>query len=297
MRTSLEKSTFTPQERISKTLNSEHAGHERPDSLRRALMDPEKPLELPRGTVVVEVGPSALKASSYNAISQIIDMTPVSAFDNEKGYLELNGTAFEDLNAQEGKIALLYDSSVSPDEGMARIPAAVLVFELLTPEQIADLRAKLPEGVPLLDAKTNNVIGVEPHTVSDSLSSTDYEGMGGAFGAGGGTEMSTVYMEPERPKEGETSEEFEERRAKQRQKEEEDRTEREAREEERKRQEAAESIVRGEEIERQVREEWEAEKRAEAELKNDIERRAQEIRDARKATEEALRAPKTDQTE
>ena len=291
MRTDFEKQTFTQTDRISETLSSEHAKHERPDSLRQMLTDPEKPLELPRGTVVVEVGPSALKESSYNTISKAIDSTPVSAFDNEKGYLELSGTVLEDPNVHEGKIALIYDSSVSPDEGKARIPAAVLIFEPLTVEQITDLRAKLPEGVPLLDAKTNKIIDSEATSdAAGSSSNSEYESMGGSFGGGGvsSSEMPTVYIDPEKPQEGETPEEFEERRTRQRQEEEEARIEREVREEERERQEAAESIVRDEEIRKQVAEQWEAKKRTGEERNADIERRANEIRDARKAAEEAI---------
>lgn len=329
----MERQKFTSSERVTDLLNSEAAKHERPGSLRRSIMDTETPLELPRGTVVVEVNPSSLTEENFSTISTAIDTTPISAFNNEKGYVELNGASLDDPSLKEGKIALLYDSSVEPDEKAARTPAAVLVLETLTPEQLKALREKLPDGVPLLDAKTNKAI--EPldedesetasrrrtatPTRSSSYSETVVPHSDGATnGSDNGYVWNGPPMSPEEKQQRQEEldardEEFkaqqerdrkarEEQRARQeesdrqwseriqRKRDEEDarQQEREAYEEEERRQAEAESIVRGEEIRERIRQERIAKEEAERARRADIERRAEEIRQARVAATEAL---------
>ncbi len=146
------------------------------DVLRQSLLATEKQGDfvIPANTIMVEMNSNTIKPDSFTGLSELAsklqDETPRHETDlHERGYgkIEAGNTMSSvdtnvrhDINKDElsSNITLLYDGQVAEGDSQTRVPSAVLVHEKLSDLQIEELRAKLPEGVPLIDGKTNTLL-------------------------------------------------------------------------------------------------------------------------------------------
>ena len=141
------------------------------DVLRRSLLTaPESrgnQVPIPAHTVAVRMNISAYNPNVAAGMSNLVD-TIQEHNVHGKGWGELGETealssldksATHDRENGEtfANVTFLYDSQ-PPLEGETRIPSAVIAHEDLSELRIRELREKLPDGVPILDGKTNDLL-------------------------------------------------------------------------------------------------------------------------------------------
>lgn len=141
------------------------------DALRRSLLTaPESQgnqVPIPAHTVAVRMNISAYNPNVAAGMSNLVD-TIQEHNVHGKGWGELAETealssldqsATHDRESGEtfANVTFLYDGQ-PPLEDEIRIPSAVIVHEKISELRIRELREKLPEGVPILDGKTNELL-------------------------------------------------------------------------------------------------------------------------------------------
>lgn len=173
MRTAEKQTSYTaPQAEYAH--NQEREPTDTPDSLRSKLLgdSSESGAWIPRNTIAFRLNAEALQDGKFPDLVNFVDPATRSGFKekSQEGSVEVLDWPKQlrtlDVDNQVDKhfyntdhnVTLLYGQEAVAGEDEVMTPSAVLVHELLTEEQIADLRAQLPEGVPLIDVKTNELL-------------------------------------------------------------------------------------------------------------------------------------------
>lgn len=172
-----EKQTFnTPDISPEQDYVQEHLAGHGEGSLRDKLLSNESSrawAHIPRGTVAVEMNSHTLGVEDMFTASDTVTRLreqPTGRPSSEEGAKRFSlGKSMLSMNMDinrrrengktEANVTLLYDEGAElTGEDKLHIPSAVLVHEAMTPEDIAKLRETLPPGVPILDAKTNELL-------------------------------------------------------------------------------------------------------------------------------------------
>jgi len=173
-----EKQTFnTPNITPEQDYVQEHLAGHGEGSLRDKLLSNSELngpwVHIPRGTVAVEMNSSVMGIEDMFAASDTVSRLreqPTYKVASEEGARRFSiGTSMNSLNYDinhrretgytHANVTLLYDEGAElvGDEKL-HVPSAVLVHEAMTPEEVAHLRETLPPEVPILDAKTNELL-------------------------------------------------------------------------------------------------------------------------------------------
>ncbi|HEU5121672.1 MAG TPA: hypothetical protein VFT59_02410, partial [Candidatus Saccharimonadales bacterium] len=127
---------------------------------------------IPRGTAMFEINSDELKPADFFEMSDAVealnehpnrqwldqpDKVQTTNFNTSLFLIDLD-MRHQREHGSNATITVLYEGGVSAEEGQLHIPAAVLVHEALSQEQLQQLRDVLPPEVPIIDAKTNELL-------------------------------------------------------------------------------------------------------------------------------------------
>lgn len=128
---------------------------------------------IPRGTVLVEGNSNTLTPESFvensHDVAQLREKQHYLTGYSEGSATRLRGGRYmsgldrefhkrQEKEPNGNNLTFLYDEKAKVDEDELHIPAAILVHGELSDEQVAHLRETLPPSVPILDAKTNELL-------------------------------------------------------------------------------------------------------------------------------------------
>jgi|GEM_PF-2348368 len=150
------------------------------DSLREALLAaPEWKgayITLPRGTVMIEANTSTMQPELFaDLLPEVVaeineDRYKFMSTIREDGQGKIVGpiqmAVMDRMNRNGGikkdtlpsDMTLLYDGEREPVEGEVQLPSAILIHKRMSPEEVAELRTRLPRDIPLIDASTNMLL-------------------------------------------------------------------------------------------------------------------------------------------
>jgi hypothetical protein len=143
------------------------------DHLRDAILESSVTpfARIPDGAVAIELSSDNLTQENLGYLSGYVEDTKEKWHEGQideirdrltdgdyVGTLRSKALKSREEGVLTKNVTLLYDSDRRAEEDEVLAPSTVLVHERLRPEQIQELRAQLPEGVPLMDSRTHELL-------------------------------------------------------------------------------------------------------------------------------------------